>query len=211
MTSHSKAEKFAKKAADAGWATEVKANHEIGGDTWETHCTRGEEYIYIFWLDNTLIETPKYTFMGQTMSLHNAATAARQLTLEPDVKRAYRKATRKASVSIHTEVPAQFDDAAALFSKRDLPFTEEDDDAHILKQLRGSNITYWNELSKQIEEEAIPHVIRRTKDSIPQIMNADFENVFFLEDNEEGKTWVSFMNPNGVFRAIYLDRILEVH
>lgn len=209
MTSQAKAEKFAKKAVDFGWTTEVKANPQLGGDVWETHCTRGEEYIYIFWVDNILTETPKYTFMGQTMSLHNAATATRQLSSEPDVRRAYRKATRKVSITTRDETPAEFEDAAQLFARRDLPFSDEDDDAHILKQLRGSAILYWNELSKQVERESIPYKIRRPSGDL-QLMNTDLEDVFFLADNEEGKSWVSFMNPNGVFRAIYLDRILEV-
>ena len=213
MTSQRKAEKFAEVAQEHGWETEVTERPDLGDDYWETNCNRAGEHIHIFYTNNQLTETPKYTFLGRTLSLHNTATATRKLATEPDLTKTYKRVAPKRSARLQApmldETPLEEEDPTVLFARRDLPFDiVESSDAEILKAVRGSTLIYWNSLAKRVEREFVPYIVG--KDRNVQIFNVDLEDTFYQAETDEGKAYLSFMNINGEYRAVHLENILEV-
>lgn len=199
MTSQAKAEKFADAAEREGWEVELIEvvdpynDDEEPGDRWEVVARKDGQTIEIFWVKNMLTETPKYTYAGATLSLHNAATATRQLSLKPDVKRAYKRAARKTSAVRVT------DDTAHLVVQQQLPFDiYEDSDATILKAIRGATLVVWREMLGTIETIFVPRASN---------MNLDH---FDLTENPGGRAMVNFIDQTGNFRSIYLDCIRDL-
>ena len=193
-----KAIDFCEEAEKNGWETKVMVKNET-----ETHveATRKNERITIWWDGNRLIETPFHHYQGQARSLHNKADATRQLSKKPSAK-GIRSATKARFSVIKTDpktgeaiIP---DDADIDDLRYDLPFSMDDSDAKILKELRGSTVIFLNRISGHAESV-----------NIPRLLNMDLENVFYLEDSKDGDTYVSFLATTG-FRSVYLKSILRV-
>lgn len=193
-----KAEKFQKAAEQNGWAVQITEK----GDEAHVRCTRGGESLYIWWRENSLIETPKYTINGATISTHNAAGAFRQLEKKPDYNKAFRR-TRRAEVM--TEEKAEIDP----LTRMQLPFDIDDDpDSVILREIRGSRLTWLNGKTGVAESAHVPYKVMRGSDV--RLMNTDLTHVFYLAAGNDDRAYVSFMDPEGRFRAVYLDAILSV-
>lgn len=224
MSSEGKARKFEGIAIDNGWTTRIK---ELGSDHWSCNCVRGDEVIDIFWVDNTLTETPKYTFAGATTSLHNSATATRQLALAPDLKKAYTR-VRKSSRAVRgttersehlrpaAEVPEELAIQLLEQAQDQLPFDIwESTDKEILKAIRGSSIVFLNALTKQ------PEVVHVTKSLN---MNLSLFNLSYAGEQSarpkglpleqgRGRPMVNFIALEGYsknFRSVALESILKV-
>lgn len=185
-----KAKRFATEADGYKWSSTITHPH---GDEVHVVVVRGDERIHIWWRRGCLIETPKYTLAGRTISLHNAAGATRQLGLKPDLSKAYRRPGAKVAHEV-TE------DGSLQPIRHPLPFDlYEASDKEILRALRGNRVTWLNGMTGLAETSMLP-----------KMSNMNLEDTFYLAENGKGRAYVSFMNEMGHFRAVYLDAILQV-
>lgn len=193
MSGMDKAYAFCEEAAKHGWTTKITEKND---DEVHVEATRSSERITIFWQGNSLIETPFHYYMGNQRSLHNKATATRQLSMKPSVGRV-RTGSKRFDLNLSKD--GELDEEIDLDSiRQELPFDpNEDTDNEILKQLRGSTIVIVNRISNRGE---IIH--------IPRQLNMNLDH-FFLEDSTDGKTYVSFLTAGG-FRSVYLDSIIRM-
>ena len=197
MSSEGKARKFAGQAEANGWIVTVT---DAGDDRFDVRCVRGDEIIEIFWVANSLTETPKYTLAGRTTSLHNAAGATRQLSMKPDLNKVYKKSRRVTPTKVQVEAGETTDGGAIPVVRHELPFDIwESSDREILRACRGSRIVWLN---KTIGTAEVAH--------IPKQSNLDLKNTFFIAESSAGKPYLSFMDELGRFRAVHLENILQV-
>lgn len=201
MSGMDKAQKFCEEAHANGWTTKIEQRND---DEVHVEAERNSERITIFWRGNSLVETPFHYFMGQQKSLHNKATATRQLSLKPNPK-GFRQGARQKIVDLKlTPMSGDFKDAELIDQetleqiRQPLPFDPDNDtDSTILKALRGSTVVFVNRLSGRGESVHIPRDLNMNR------------NHFFLEDSVDGETYVSFLSASG-FRSIYLNSIVRM-
>ncbi|QXO13711.1 hypothetical protein SEA_DUMPTRUCK_56 [Gordonia phage DumpTruck] len=197
MSGMDKAQAFATEAHANGWTTKIETRN---GDETHLEAERKGERITIWWRDNSLIETPKHYFMGQVKSLHNKATATRQLSLKPNPK-GFRGGNGLGArfVDLKLGKDGELPEDVDLESIRyPLPFDiNETPDKDILKELRGSTIVFVNRLSGKGES---VHIARS--------LNMDL-NKFYIEESVDGKAYVTFLSHTG-FRSVYLESILRI-
>lgn len=211
MSSQQKADAFQKEAENNGW--NVDCSIGAGSDHVVLDCTRDDEHINIFWVENSLTETPKYTIAGVTTSLHNKATATRQLSQKPDLVRAYKRSPRRSVSEEPSSAPEQ---PAAALTRHGLPFDLwESTDREILKALRGNTIVYFNNLLKNAE---VVHIDKRLNMNLnhfnlSQAGEKPWRPDGFLLDPEGGRPIVNFIAMDGYyksFRSVALESILQV-
>lgn len=188
-----KAEKFQKLGEAEGWTLkEIIEESDI--NRWTISLVRGDELITCWWDNNSMLESPIYRIGAYENRPRNLAAAVRQLGLKPDLSKAYKKAKKVAK-----QEPGA-DGVAIPVIRHKLPFDiDKDPDKVILRELRGSRITYLNSYTGAAEVAAIP-----------KAKNMDLQNVFFLDEGSNGRAFVSFMDELGMFRAVHLDAILQV-
>lgn len=203
-----KANRFIRAAKAGGWSTRyfVISPQDLHI---KVTATRGPEKLVIEWHDNTLGGSPLYSFHEMTLKVHSRKDAERILSrIKPDMDQ-YQKWQKRNRPK--TEDPLSSDEGFSEAEVRAkyadlLPFNiHEDTDATILKAIRGNTVMFRNSISGNVESEFVPF-----KTSDGRVFNYDTENVFFLSENAEGRGFLSFMNSNGVFRSVHLDRILAV-
>lgn len=194
---------MAKIAKEHGWTGSIEVCHDSDMATLE--ATRDGEWIQVVWVANQLNGPPKYTFNGQPSNLHSAAVAKRVLTGKPDVE-AYMKRRRRKDAAptvpqITSSEQEEPSEAGPIeITQHQLPFEiNVTPDNKILKEIRGSTLIWYNSISGTAES-----------CRVPVDKNRDLENVFFIAESSKGRAYVSFMDPNGVFRAVGLDAILQV-
>lgn len=224
MSSEGKARKFEGAAIEHGWTTRIE---ELGADHWSCNCVRGDEIIDIFWVNNTLTETPKYTFAGATTSLHNSATATRQLALQPDLQRAYNR-TRKNNRArgattgdelVHpsgSSVPTELAEQLLSQARGALPFDIwKSTDKEILRAIRGSSIVFMNSMTNT------PEVVHVMKSLNMNLLHFNVSQAGEMStrptgkklDPEKGRPMVNFIAMEGhykSFRSVALESILKV-
>ncbi|QFG13565.1 hypothetical protein PBI_LAMBO_56 [Gordonia phage Lambo] len=196
MSGMDKAQAFAAEAQANGWTTKIETKN---GDETHVEAERKGERITIWWRGNSLIETPFHHFMGQVKSLHNKATATRQLSMKPNPKgfRGPKMGARFVDLKLTEEggLPEEVDLESIRYP---LPFDpKESTDGEILKEIRGSTIIFVNRISGKGES---VHVARS--------LNMKPDN-FYLEESTEGKLYVTFLSATG-FRSVYIDSILRI-
>ena len=151
-----------------------------------------------------------HTFHGISVGLSSALNAKRALqAARPELEAFERRrkiATNKARVnnpssegSSTAESPLNMDD------EHTLPFDiAQDSDGVILRAIRGNTLVWRNSMTNSLETEFVPH---KTGD---RVFNWDLKNVFYLAQSDSGRDYVSFMNINGVFRAVALEALVGV-
>lgn len=197
-----KANKFIEKCEELGWSARWRI---VAEDSIQVTSKRLNEKIEIEWTDGKLAVSPIYWIADFRRILGNASACIKTMSLsKPDMDPYYRwqRAQKKNSpAQPEGETPVEIDT-----SEYTLPFDiVESEDSEILKAIRGNTIIYRNSISGAIESEFVPY---RTSDD--KIFNWDLNNVFFLAESSEGRAFVSFMNSNGVFRCVHLDRLIGV-
>lgn len=214
MSSVGKANSFMKIAQSCGWETKWKASDDY---EWvEVTATRGGEKVVITWMSNQLNGPPEYTFNGVLTKLHSAAVAKRTVqAVKPDLD-AYKRRSKRASAKLaQAGTPTENSSGASEPSPLDpseytLPFDiREDPDSVILKAIRGNTLIWRNSMTGQYESEFVPHKIADGRNGA-KVFNWDLENVFYLASSSTGRDYVSYMNINGVFRAVALEALIGV-
>lgn len=204
MTSVGKANKFMKLAQSYDWKTTWKADE---GYEWvEVTATRGSEKIVIDWMNNQLNGPPVYVLSGMKTTLHSAAVANRTVqAARPD----YESHHKRVKLSQARQGAPKDSSSHAPGSDYTLPFNmEEDPDSVILKAIRGNTIVWRNSMTGEYESELVPHKISDGKGV--RVFNWDTERVFYLAQSNRGRDYLSYMNLNGVFRAVALDSLVGV-
>lgn len=206
MTSVGKANGFMEVCKASGWETKWKAanNYEFV----EVTATRGGEKVVIAWINNQLNGPPEYFFNGVLTKLHSAAVAKRTVqAAKPDIAAYQRRARRTATVAGAPGTAPESSSAPLEIDPTEytLPFNiHEDLDSVILKAIRGNTIIWRNSMTRAIMSEYVPH---KAGD---KVFNWDTKNVFYLATTESGRDYVSYMNVNGVFRAVALETLVGV-
>ena len=169
-------------------------------------CTRGAERLEIEWQNNQLSYSPKYSFHDMKLKLHSRKTAENKLRMvKPDIDQ-YRRWQRRSQPSQSTSEGKGESD----FSEYMLPFDiKEDTDATILKAIRGNTIIFKNTKTGEVESVLVPWKISGGRQGI-RVLNVDLENVYYLAESESGRAYLSFMDIEGRFRAVHLDRLIGV-
>ena len=212
MSSQQKADAFQKEAENNGWTVE-RSIGAAGTEHVVLDCVRDDEHINIFWIDNSLTETPKYTFAGNTSSLHNKATATRQLSQKPNLERAYKRTARRV---VPQEQSDSGEPAAIPLIRHELPFDIwESTDRKILRNLRGATIIYLNTLLGYAESVHIskPLNMNLAHFNLSQAGEPPWRPDGYLMDPEGGRPMVNFIAMDGAsksFRSIALENILQV-
>jgi hypothetical protein len=217
MTSEAKARQFATVAEQNGWKVKVE-EVDAAEDHWNVDAERGDELINIFWVNNTLTETPKYTLAGNTTSLHNKATATRQLALKPDLKKAYRKPRRVRGAAIGAQLldgdgGGEESSGGILPAVRhELPFEIwESTDKEILRAIRGSRVVYWNALLQRPEAVAVSKQqnMNLSLFNISQYPDRPHRPTGDILDPAKGRPILNFVTLEG-FRSVALESILQI-
>lgn len=212
MSSQQKADAFTKEAEANGWTVE----HSYGAGGTEhviVDCVRDDEHINIFWDHNRLLETPKYTFSGVTTSLHNQATATRQLSKKPDLERAYK---RKARLQVPPPSGDPSEAPAIPLTRHSLPFDIwESTDKEILRALRGNTIIYLNQQLGYAEAVHVSKLLNMNLRhyNLSQAGEPPWLPDGYLLDPEGGRPMVNFIAMDGYsksFRSVALENILQV-
>lgn len=202
---------FKDDAEAEGWNVEIE---EVAPEEVHVYCTRNGEEVYIWWRDNQLLETPKYNYNGAQISLHNTATATRHLAKKPDAALAAKRLQRKQKARTASVIIADEEITELKIEEMQLilPFDiYESSNSEILAAIRGSTLVWANAMTGKVETEYVPYIISKgNKKSGDVYMNTDLKNVFKLVVGRNDRDYISFMNANGIFRAVYLDRILQV-
>lgn len=208
MSSVGKANAFISIAKENGWASTWSASEDR--EYVEVTATRGGEKVVVAWMSNQLNGPGTHTFHGISVGLSSALNAKRALqAARPDLEAFERRrkiATNKARVnnpssegSSTAESPLNMDD------EHTLPFDiAQDSDGVILRAIRGNTLVWRNSMTNSLETEFVPH---KTGD---RVFNWDLKNVFYLAQSDSGRDYVSFMNINGVFRAVALEALVGV-
>ncbi len=212
-----KANRFIRKAIANGWETKYHILSKQDENIRVT-ATRGPEKIVIEWQSNQLAFSPEYHIHEVQLKIHSRLDAERKLeNLKPDMEQ-YQRLQRKAQLKARREaapvgplgISEQPLDGNLGNIEANLPFDiEEDSDSTILKAIRGSTILFRNSISGATESVFVPWRFKGKNGEV-QIYNHDTENVFYLSESEEGRAWLSFMDMNGCFRAVHLDRLIGV-
>lgn len=182
-----KANRIIEIALENNWITEYE--HAPDMSWFDLTCTRGAEVIEISWVGNQLCGPPEYSYLGQTKKLHSAAVVRRKLTeTHLQAKRPITSSPTKKSKIAST-----------------LPFDIwEDESDTILKACRGATLVWQNGFTGEVEECYVPYV------SGGKVFNIDTKNVFYLDESKTGRPYISFMDLNGVFRAVALEALVAV-
>ena len=211
-----KANRFIRTAKEAGWETKyaiLSAEDAVINVT----AVRGPEKIVIEWAMNQLTGSPEYHLHEMQLKIHSRLDAERKLQGKPD----YDKYRQWQNRSRGKKLDDSFDPKDPLgegsqrswqnaLKNRVLPFDPDtDDDATILKAIRGNTLVFVNSISGTVERVLVPWRMSGGRNGV-RVFNYDTKNVFFLEDSVKGRTYISFMDPNGVFRAVHLDRLVGV-
>ena len=190
-----KANRFIRHAKANGWGIKYqilsKKNEAI-----RVTATRASERIVIEWSNNQLSYSPEYHLHEMQLKIHSRKDAEALLErIKPDYGQYHRWQSRKKASGESAEEELVVS----------LPFSiEEDDDETILRTVRGSTLIFRNSISGETESVWVPDKAGG------KMYNRDTEHVFFLADNEQGRPWLSFMDANGCFRAVHLDRLIGV-
>lgn len=202
-----KANRLISEAKANGW--EVKWTlHNRENENVQVECTRGAEYLEIEWNNFQLARSASYRYHEMTLVVNNASAAKRILQrIKPDIEQYQRwqRRNRKQIVIDETREEAEQD-----FSDYILPFDiHKDDDSTILKAIRGNTILFKNSLTGNVESVMVPWKISGGKTGI-RVMNRDLDNVFYLAEGAKKRDYLSFMDSEGRFRAVHLDRLIGV-
>lgn len=191
---HSKAKKFIAEAERHGWTSEW--SYRADDKRTMVVATREGEVLSIWWYGNLLNESPVYAYAGRTVKTHNTAGAYRQLAATAVVKPARR-------IRIN-EAPNH-----EAFQGVPLPFHIEDTPrSAILHAIRDSTLTWRNGISGVLETAKVPYkIVSRGRVST---FNTDLKYTFYIRRGKDGRRYVSFMDENGLYRAVYLDAIVSV-
>lgn len=210
-----KANRFILKAKENGWETRYKILSAEDAVIRVT-ATRGNEKIVIEWAGNQLSYSPEYHLHEMQLKIHSRLDAERKLVqVKPDYEQYHRwqRKTRNSSKLKDSYDPN--DPLGEGFQgdgdvRPDLPFDPEtDDDSTILKAIRGNTLVFRNSISGNLERILVPWRMSGGKDGV-RVFNYDLVNVFYLATSASGRDYVSFMDSNGVFRAVHLDRLIGV-
>ncbi|QNJ55366.1 hypothetical protein SEA_LITTLEFELLA_55 [Gordonia phage LittleFella] len=204
-----KANRFIETAMEAGWETRYKildkGTHHI-----EVTATRGPEKIVISWVQNQLNGPGRYTLHDMEVGLRSAKVAnATAAAPKPDMDR-YATWQRRNARARAGNGTGQAGSSTVQEAEYSLPFDiDEDEDSTILKAIRGNTIVFKNTMTGLVESCHVPWRISDGKGGV-RVFNRDLENVFYLAENEGGRAFLSFMDVNGQFRAVHLDRLIGV-
>ena len=203
MSSEGKAKALATLAKEHGWTGSIDMCYD--SDTATLKAQRDGESFLVEWCSNQLNAPPSYEFGGVESNLHCVATVKRVIKGKPDLEAYMKRRRRQKAVPQNTssqpdEVSGPVEDQTIEITQHQLPFElDVTPDNKILKEIRGSTIIWYNSISGAAE-------ISR----VPIDKNRDLENVFFIGESGAGRAYLSFMDPNGMFRAVGLDAILQV-
>lgn len=203
MSSAGKANNFMKHAQSYDWKTTWEADEDY---EWvEVTAVRGSEKIIITWMNNQLNCPPVYVLSGMKTTLHSAAVAKRTVeAARPD----YESHHKRVKLSKARQGTPKDSSNTPESSDYTLPFSIEDDDSTILKAIRGNTIVWRNSMTGEYESELVPHRISDGKGV--RVFNWDTKHVFYLAESPSGREYLSFMNLNGVFRAVALESLVGV-
>jgi len=184
--------RFAAQAAEWGWEIAHLKGEEEGLTRISVRVARGDESIYIWWLDGKLTVAPVYTFLGVETKLRNASAALQQMSEKPAAKRVLR--TRKKAV--RRGLLAENSDLTKL--ARDLPWNPDDmEDPILLKALYGRTVIWTNGITDGLEE-----------DTIRPGVNWD-KMKYHVKLTSKGRRVVSFLGNTG-YRAFAIEQLLRV-
>lgn len=192
------ANKLEKAGAEHGWSVTTE-DEEIDGKLY-LHCNaiRGQEEIYIWWVDKNLTEAPTYKLAGHEIKLRNASACVQQMAKPPDYERAARKTKKKQQQGWYVEALEPDPDSLPWH------YLPDPTDAEILKACYARTIVWIN----QITERAETDVIVRSPDAGRRLGNFNSEN-YFISVSSKGRKIINFLGIFG-YRAVALETVLRI-
>lgn len=198
MTSITKAAQFIELLKTNGWKGKLEQDPDT--DYAKIEAARAAERLEICWVENKLAVPPLYSLAGVTTQLHYTADARKVVTGRPDMDMFVKRRRRKARQAARAVVAGAQQNMSIEPEKQELPFDiHEDSDREILLAIRGSTVVWENEMTGLAESSFVPRE-----------SNRNLEYVFYLAESSSGRAFVSFMDVHGTFRAVHLDKILQV-
>ncbi len=201
-----KANSLIEVAKENGWAVKWQIlNHD--DENIVVEVTRNAEWLEIEWNNRQLAKSAKYRFHEMELVVNNASAAKKILRrMKPDVEQYHKWQRRNRSRKMEDEPVGE----EAMPTDYVLPFDPDlDDDVTILKRIRGNTILFKNTKTGEMESVMVPWKVSGGKNGI-RVMNIDRENVFYLATSKDGRDFLSFMDMEGRFRAVHLDRLIGV-
>lgn len=183
--SHVKAVAFIAEVKAQGWTTEMRVED---GDRIEVTARRGDEHLFIEWMNGVYQNSATYTIADRTIKLRNAS-AAKQY--------AGRDATAGAEELVRVTTNKSFRKKAVpseQLQRSKLPFDlETATEKEIMAALLGRSVTWHNRISVRSEQ---------------AVVGKDPRRAHFTE--HDGERIFNFCCPNTGFRSFRLSALLRV-
>ncbi len=174
------------------------------GDRTTLVLTRGEERIEFAWEKNALQHPLLYTLAGvREVRLRNVSAALKQMGEKPNYR--VRRTSRAAGAEREVR-----EDVGPLMTT--LPFELDDDDATIIKAVRGHSITWRRTMQPGYETGMVPG---RYQVDVPDGKGGKKKvwrtspNIY-LRTTSTGRRVLTFPAVNEQFRSCALDQIVSV-
>ncbi len=212
-----KANKFIIAAKESGWETRYQILSSED-QVIQVTATRGAESVTIEWANNRLSFSPEYKFHDMELKLHSTIEAVRAVQRhKPDLDRygVWLRRTRRKSKAVQNFTDPLYgndeeDRGEVPPETQNLPFNiKEDSDLEILKAISGNTIVYRHGISGAVSSVLVPWRLPGGRKGM-RLMNRDTTNVFYLALGKEDRVYLSFMDSEGQFRAIYIDQMIGV-
>lgn len=190
-----KAEAFAKDAESQGWSSEIVLDYPVSTVT----VKRKTELITISWSRESFVDSCRYHNGGYSRSLRNAAAARRALSEKPKDPPAVRVRRSSPPVRSAPEKVESFSDEELEYNP---PITWGQEHAAMSNSLLceefvGKRIIWANGFSRQAQTaHTLPYPAQKQLRVETHPVN--------------GRRIVHFAAAEGGFRAVYLDRVLDV-
>lgn len=204
MTAIAKAKRFLELMKAHGWKGDYKFNWD--DDYASIEVTRGSEKLSISWVDNQWIHPGWYSLAGVKSRVNRAKDAERIIIGKPDMEQYKKRQRRAVRAAAEVAKGQNGSERAAVvlegidLEHPDLPFDiTTDDDSTILVACRNATLVWKNKFTGLAEAAFIPRE-----------WNRDLRNTYFIGESSNGRPYLSFMDQNGVFRAVAFDQMLQI-
>lgn len=192
----SKHERVLAVAKEHGWT----ANVSPAGDSITLAAVRGAESMLITWVNGGLQHPLTYSLAGvRDVKLRNVAAALKQMAEQPNYSTS--RARRPTVDTDGEEIPREA-----------LPFEMDDDDAVIIRAVRGKVIIWKNSMVDQYERGQVPPPMRLEvpdgKGGKKRILRTS-RNIY-LTTSAAGRRILTFPAVNEQFRSVGLDAIVAI-
>lgn len=190
--------------ATFGWAAEIKTL--APGEVMATY-KRGEEAIEFNW-SNGVAGAVHYHCMGRSVGVRNASDTRKLMAVSPaEAEESAKTVIQRVSSRKEPRAkraPGEKPEQRVL--RRRVPWPEGATDVEIIDAVKGHRIVWRNSISGGYDEGYVARDGESSHGNKIMFRNHHLH----IDENADGKRRLNWASPDGGFRSIYLDAIVQV-